>query len=117
MNADILIDFMKRLIKDADRKVFLILDNLRVHHAKVVKSWLIEHSDEIEVFYLPAYSPELNPDEYLNCDLKAGVHTGTPARNKKQLKSKAMAHLQKLQKLPARVMRYFQAEPIQYAAA
>lgn len=117
MNAGILIDFMKRLIKDADRKVFLILDNLRVHHAKVVKSWLIEHSDEIEVFYLPAYSPELNPDEYLNCDLKAGVHTGTPARNKKQLKSKAMAHLQKLQKLPARVMSYFQAQPIQYAAA
>lgn len=117
MNADILIDFMRRLIKGADRKIFLILDNLRVHHAKVVKAWLAEHSDEIEVFYLPSYSPELNPDEYLNCDLKAGVHTGTPARNKKQLKKKAMAHLHKLQKLPARVMRYFQAEHIQYAAA
>lgn len=74
MNADILIDFMKRLIKDAKRKVFLILDNLRVHHAKVVKAWLAEHKDEIEVFYLPSYSPELNPDEYMNCDLKAGVH-------------------------------------------
>lgn len=76
MNADILIDFMKRLIKDAKRKVFLILDNLRVHHAKVVKAWLAEHKDEIEVFYLPSYSPELNPDEYMNCDLKAGVHGG-----------------------------------------
>lgn len=63
MNADILIDFMKRLIKDAKRKVFLILDNLRVHHAKVVKAWLVEHEEEIEVFYLPSYSPELNPDE------------------------------------------------------
>lgn len=45
MNADILIDFMQRLIKDAKRKVFLILDNLRVHHAKVVKAWLAEHKD------------------------------------------------------------------------
>ncbi len=52
------------------------VDNLRVHHAKVVKAWLAEHKDEIEVFYLPSYSPELNPDEYMNCDLKAGVHGG-----------------------------------------
>lgn len=57
MNADILIDFMKRLLKAAERKVFLILDNLRVHHAKVVKQWLQDKSDQIEVFYLPAYSP------------------------------------------------------------
>ena len=82
MNADLLIDFMKRLVKSAGRKVILILDNLRVHHAKKVKAWLAEHEEEIEVFYLPAYSPELNPDEYLNCDLKAGVHSGPPARNK-----------------------------------
>jgi len=116
MNADILIDFMKRLIRDAKRKVFLILDNLRVHHAKVVKAWLAKHKDQIEVFYLPSYSPELNPDEYLNCDLKAGVHSGRPARSKSQLKSKTMAHLRKLQKLPARVTSYFQAESIQYAA-
>jgi len=117
MNADILIDFMKRLIKDAKRKVFLILDNLRVHHAKVVKAWLAEHLEDIEVFYLPAYSPELNPDEYLNCDLKAGVHGGVPARSKDQLKAKAIAHLRKLQKMPARVMKYFKAPSIQYAAA
>ena len=62
LNADILIDFMKRLIRDAGRKVYLILDNLRVHHSKPVKAWLAEHIDEIEVFYLPSYSPELNPN-------------------------------------------------------
>jgi transposase len=116
MNTDILIDFMQRLIKDAKRKVFLILDNLRVHHAKVVKAWLAEHKDQIEVFYLPSYSPELNPDEYMNCDLKAGVHGSTPARSKGELKTKAIAHLRKLQKLPGRVMKYFQAETIRYAA-
>jgi len=116
MNADLLIDFMKRLIKDSNRKVYLILDNLRVRHAKILKAWLAEHKDEIEVFYLPAYSPELNPDEYLNCDLKAGVHGGTPARDKKQLKAKEIAHVRKIQKLPARVAKYFQAASIQYVA-
>jgi len=71
MNAQVLIRFMKQLIKGASRKIFLILDNLRVHHAKLVKAWLTENSEKIEVFFLPAYCPELNPDEYLNCDLKA----------------------------------------------
>ena len=76
MNAKTLIRFMRRLIKDVDRKVFLIVDNLRVHHSKLVHKWLEEHPEQIEVFYLPSYSPELNPDEYLNCDLKIGVHSG-----------------------------------------
>jgi len=54
----------------------------------VFKEWLEGYEDEIDVYYLPAYSPELNPDEYLNCDLKAGVHSGKPARNREQLKKK-----------------------------
>ena len=116
MNADILIDFCKRLIKSAKRKVYLILDNLRVHHARIFKSWLAEHSDEIEVFYLPSYSPELNPDEYLNCDLKSGVHSGKPARSKKQLKSKVISHMRMLQRKPQRVAKYFEHNKISYAA-
>jgi len=83
MNSDCLITFMKRLIKDAPKKVYLILDNLRVHHSKAVKAWLEEHSDEIAVFYLPSYSPELNPDEYLNGDLKRHVRSGRPAGMKR----------------------------------
>ena len=59
----------------------MILDNLRVHHAKVVKAWLAEHKDETEVFYLPSCAPELNPDEYMNCDLTVGVHGSIPARS------------------------------------
>lgn len=116
MNADVLIDFLMRLVKDATRKVFLILDNLRVHHAKPVKEWLKEHARMIEVFYLPAYSPELNPDEYLNCDLKAGVHSGTPARSKALLKQKASKHMRMLQRKPSRVRKYFRHEKIRYAA-
>lgn len=116
MNADVLIDFLWRLTKDAKRKVILILDNLRVHHAKPVKEWLEQHKKMIEVFYLPAYSPELNPDEYLNCDLKACVHSGIPARSKEQLMKKTEKHMQMLKRTPSRVKKYFQAEHIRYAA-
>jgi transposase len=73
MNADVLILFMTQLIKNKTRKVYLILDNLRVHHSKVVKNWLDGKESKIELFYLPSYSPEKNPDEYLNCDLKQGL--------------------------------------------
>ena len=71
---------------------------------------------QIEVFYLPSYSPELNPDEYLNCDLKAGVHSGPPARSKDDLKRKTIAHLRRVQKTPARAQSYFQHPKIAYAA-
>jgi len=116
MNADKLIEFCKRLIRSAKRKVYLILDNLRVHHAKVFKAWLSEHEEDIAIFYLPSYSPELNPDEYLNCDLKKGVHSGKPARNKRQLKGKVISHMRMLQKKPKRVAKYFEHRKINYAA-
>lgn len=116
MNAQTLIKFMSRLIKDTDKKVFLVLDNLRVHHSKLVKQWLEDHQQKIEIFYLPSYSPELNPDEYLNRDLKLNVHGGKPARNKGQLKKKTIRHLRKLQKLPNRIMKYFENPNIIYAA-
>lgn len=79
MNSNTLIKFMGRLIKNSTKKIFLILDNLKVHHSYIVRDWLEEHEGQIEVFFLPSYSPELNPDEYLNCDLKVGVHSRTPA--------------------------------------
>ena len=51
---------------DAKRKIFTVLISLRVHHARPVKAWFAKHQDEVEVFYLPSFSPELNPDEMLN---------------------------------------------------
>lgn len=116
MSPQRLIRFMKQLTKDVGRKVFLIVDNLRTHHSKAVRAWVSEHIEEIELFYLPPYSPELNPDEYLNGDVKYGVHSGTPARNDKELKKKMISHMRKLQKLPGRVMRYFEHPRIRYAA-
>lgn len=116
MTSKVLIRFMKRLIKDAKRKVFLILDNLRVHHAKLVKAWLEKNKALIEVYYLPAYTPEMNPDEYLNCDLKQGIRASSPARNQAQLQKKVLGHMRKLQALPRRVKSYFLHPNIRYAA-
>jgi len=75
MNFQTMIKFFKRLIKDSDKKIYLILDNLRVHHSNLVKTWLEAHSHEIVIYFLPSYSPELSPDGYLNCDLKACIRT------------------------------------------
>ncbi len=116
MNLQILIKFMQRLIKGSKKKIFLILDNLKVHHRYKVQAWLENHEAEIRVFFLPSYTPEVNPDEYLNCDLKSGVHSDLPARDKNQLCQKALSHLRKLQKLPHRVMKYFKHPKIAYAA-
>jgi transposase len=116
MNSDRLITFMKRLIHDANRKVYLILDNLRVHHSKLVAAWLEEHSDQIEVYFLPSYSPELNPDEYLNGDLKRHVHSGTPPRDKKALESKARGYMMKIRRKKSHIKSYFQNRYVKYAA-
>lgn len=116
MTAPVLIRFLARLVRDAGRKVFLILDNLKVHHSSKVRAWLENHADHIELFFLPAYAPELNPDEYLNCDLKALVHGGKPAKNRNELESKVRGAMMKIQNRPKRVISYFKHRKIQYAA-
>ena len=116
MNSHVLISFLKRLIKDTKSKVFLILDNLRVHHSKPVKDWVLEHKSKIELFYLPSYSPDLNPDEYLNCDLKSSMNRRAFTRKKGQLKRKAQSCMRSLQRKPDRVRKYFKAKAIRYAA-
>ena len=57
MNQGRLIQFMQRLIRTSERKVFLVLDNLKVHHGKLVKAWLEKKKAQIEVFFLPPYAP------------------------------------------------------------
>jgi transposase len=116
LNSTILIDFFKRLIKGQKKKVFLILDNLRVHHSKPVKHWLAQHAEYIEVFYLPSYSPELNPDEMANADLKQAVTKLAPARTKLQLVKATARHLRSVQRQPQRIKKYFEHDPVRYAA-
>ena len=116
LNAKKLIAFLERLTRKQHRKIFLILDNLRVHHSKVVKQWLAEHTEQIEIFYLPSYSPELNPDELLNADLKQRVTTAAPARTKRGLTQSAVRALRSVQKQPQRVRNYFRQKNVSYAA-
>ncbi len=70
LNTAIFLKFLRRLMKDADRKLFVIVDNLCVPKAKVVTAWVAENANRIELFYLLPYPPEGNPDEYLNKDVK-----------------------------------------------
>jgi transposase len=116
MTSQVLIQFMGRLIKDVGRKVFMIMDNLKVHHSEKVKKWLSAHSEKIEVFYLPSYSPELNPDEYLNGALKAKVHRGLRARTRDALTYKVRSFMLKLSRRPQRVMDFFKHTKVHYAA-
>lgn len=115
MNLDRLIEFMERLIKSRTAKLFLIFDNLRVHHGKPVKEWLVKEKEKIEVFYLPAYSPDRNPYEYLNCDLKQGMSAKPSPKSQNKLSNNVEDHMKMLQQSPDRVMKYFRHKSIQYA--
>jgi len=107
---------MSRLIKDTDKKVYLILDNLRVHHAKKVKQWASKRTEKIELHYLPSYSPDLNPDEYLNRDLKAELSRKPSGKSDGYFKSQDKTEMRRLQKSPGRVKKYFRSSSIRYAA-
>ena len=116
MNSDKFIEFLTQLIKNNEQKIFLILDNLRVHHSHIVKDWVKENQEKIELFFLPAYSPEKNPDEYLNCDLKQGLSSKPAPKNQEKLKENLENHMVMLVQNPERVKKYFNHKDIQYAA-
>jgi transposase len=116
VNAPILIRFLERPIREARRKIFLILDRLRVHRARSVRDWLTEHSSESEAHYLPPYSPDLDPDEGVNADLKQAVPRRAPARSRPQLKRPAISHTRSLAKRPDRIRPIFRHPQFRYAA-
>ena len=117
MTQQKLIDFMSRLIEDAPRKVFLILDNLRVHHGKIVAAWLEKNKEKIEVFFLPPYAPESNPDEYLNHALKMDVHSGNLPKSKKDIKHKIHSFMRRLQHDKEKVAAFFQHKNLAFLRA
>lgn len=109
--------FLKALVLDAaGRKLHIIVDNLRVHHAKVIKRWLRRYQRSIEVHYLPSYSPDLNPDEYFNCDIKAELAKRPERRTKGQWAATVQATAESLAAKPERIASYFKAASILYAA-
>ena len=108
LDSDRFIEFMTRLVRQAGgRKVYLLLDNVRVHHSAPVKAWLVQQAEAIAVYPLPSYSPELNPDEHFHRSLKS-----KPA----QLHQQALAQLRSGHRQPALIPSYFQSPTTVYAA-
>jgi transposase len=117
MNQKRFIGFLDRVAASFPKKVILIVDNLRVHHGKLVAEWVKANSDKLELHFIPSYSPELNPDEYLNRDLKKNVNAKKTPRTEAELRENVLSFLRALQKTPRRVQSYFTSKFIRYAAA
>ena len=117
LKKQLLISFLENLVKESDRMIYIIMDNLPVHKAKEVTAWAEKNTGKIVLFYLPPYAPDLNPDEYLNNDLKQNVHrvSGLP-QTKAELKSNVLRSMRHIQKSPAKVRAYFNAKETKYAA-
>jgi transposase len=117
MTAALFVVFLNRLLVGATRKIILIVDRLRVHEAEEVQVWLHAHRDRLEIVGLPRYTPERNPDEYLNNDLKGTLNTDGPSANREELTGKMRRFLQHVARLPEHVKAYFQHPKVAYAAA
>jgi transposase len=116
LNTAIFLNFLRRLVRETARKLFVIVDNLPVHRAHRVTAWVRDHADQIELFYLPPYAPEHNPDEFLNNDLKQAMARRRTPRDKAALKSGVTSYMRSLQRCPAKVRAFFHAPSVRFAA-
>jgi transposase len=114
--GDVFLDFLKRLIRQINRRVFLIVDGHPVHRSKEVHAWLKKHVNRIRLFFLPGYSPELNPDEVLNHDVKSNAVGRLRAHNQDELMANVRGYLRKRQRQPHIVRNYFEEQHVRYAA-
>lgn len=94
----------------------MILDNLRVHHSKAVAAWLEDHKRQIELFFLPPYAPEYNPDELLNSDIKRNAGAKQSPRTQAQLEANVQSRLSFLASSPDHIASFFHAPLTCYAA-
>jgi transposase len=115
--SQVLIRFMRRLLRQNTGKIFLVIDNHPVHRSKAVKQWVEERSERLKVYYLPGYSPELNPDELINQDVKSNAVGRNRVRDVKQLVANVRAFLKGRKRQPDLVRRYFLGQHVKYAAA
>ncbi|WHA07347.1 IS630 family transposase [Candidatus Megaera polyxenophila] len=116
LKTNVFIEFLRRLVKYSKKKIFLILDNLKVHHSKKVQIWTRKHKKKISLFFLPPYTPQHNPDEYLNNDLKRNVNRKHIPLTKSELQGNLKSYLRTLQNNPEHIKRLFQAKEVKYAA-
>jgi transposase len=116
MDSALFITFLSRLLGEVEGKVFLILDRLPAHTAAATRDWVAAHREKLELFFLPAYAPERNPEEYLNNDMKGSINaTGLPD-DREGLRSRIEAFMARLTHLPERVRNYFSHPCVQYAS-
>ena len=104
---DIFLKFLRKLTYKQDQKIFLILDNHRVHHAKKVQKWLEKYVGKIALFYLPPYAPELNPDELLNQTIKQKIKHKAVSTNQKQFKNNVSSCVKSIQKSSHTIKSFF----------
>jgi transposase len=116
INSEKFLEFVKQLVKHKRKKVFLIVDNAKTHHSLILKEWLLKNKKKIELYYLPPYSPDLNPDEHVNSDVKYGVGSRAPKESKKSMITAAEEHMLLLLHSPQRIIKYFKDPFINYAA-
>lgn len=114
--TDVFLDFLMRLVHRSRRKIFLIVDGHPVHKAARVQQWLELHSHRIVMFRLPGYSPEINPDEYLNQDVKTNVVGKHRPRDLDELVTNVTSFMEDRINNPAKVKAYFGAPSVKYAA-
>jgi transposase len=115
--AQVFLRFLRRLVRHTGRKVFLIVDRHPVHKARRVSRWLAQHRAQLRLFWLPPYSPELNPDEMLNQDVKTNAVGRRRAADRQELIANLRSYLWSTQRRPVLVRRYFQEAQVRYAAA
>ena len=114
--SEVFVRFLQRLSRQVKRRIYLIVDSHPVHRSAVAKRWVDERRGEMKLFFLPGYSPELNPDEYLNQDVKSNaVGKRRPTTQTEMLKN-VRGYLRSTQRQPGVVVKYFCAEPVRYAA-
>jgi transposase len=107
MNADTFIEYLEYLVGWSERKVFLFIDRHPSHTAAKVEHWLEEHSDQIDITWLPRYSPEYNPDEFLNNDLKQNLKTKPLPETSEGFRETIRGILEEIAIMRERVKGYF----------
>jgi transposase len=111
----VFLKFLRRLVQQIRRKVFLILDGHSAHKAKDIQPWLARNRGRLRLFFLPGYSPELNPDELLNQDLKSNAVGRRPPLDAEDLMSNVRGYVRSTQRMPHVVRSFFDGEHVDYA--
>ncbi len=117
LNGDKFIEFLKRLIYNADKPIYLIVDGHPAHKSTNVRQFVESTKGKLQLFFLPPYSPELNPDELVWNHLKNHRMGKTFIKGPDDLKHKVISYLKSLQKLPEKIIGFFKEPHVSYAAA